>query len=211
MTTITMADVFKVMEEHQFDRNAALFKQLYTANGFEDSDMYQSYIQFVRDNTETWYRKTVPSFRSESSASKQKTIMNNLMNPAKYPSLACLVSEADKTVISSRMFSTLKSLVDKGHFTPRPRKVDRKSVKSSDDSDDDTCCSIEEGSSDEGCSNHQATDYDVLSGPPVHKQVRALEAQLAQSKRMMLHLLDCFPEEQCNMKSFTKMLIETFL
>lgn len=176
---------------------ANVFQQLYMLHGYADDSPFVDYAAYVRGSTREWYLNTLPSYKSESSASKLKTLMNNLINPSKFPQVAALLPEEERVHLGSRMSQVLRELVTEGHFKPRPK---RRAAPSDDYDDVSVEPQTEDGGDDRVGGNmvQAASDADVMA------------KKLSLAKQMILQLLEgATPDD--NLKSFAKTLVETFL
>ena len=189
-----LAEVYQGILEH--DKKAAgTFKDMYTLHGYADNDPFTRYVLFIRDNTKEWYMNTLPTYKSESSASKLKTIINNILNPGKYGEIAGLVEEADRVLVSSKLAQTLKDLVADGHFKAKPkRRVHQPAI----DDDVNEIYSIETGSTVSAEALPYCDGHDDLA------------RKLAIAKRMLLMILESATPDE-NLKQISKLLVETFL
>jgi hypothetical protein len=192
---MNLSEACSKLAEHDV-KTASLLEELYTLQGFGEEDSFITYISYVKDNTKEWYKKTLPSFKSESSASKLKTLVNNMLNPVKYNNaLACLVTEADRVLVSARLTQTLKELVSEGHFKARPKRAQVET----EDSDDDV--SVEPSSEDGSM---------LISRQPPAVESVDLANKLAIAKRLLLVILDATPPDE-SIKAIARNLVETFL
>lgn len=179
---------------------ANTFQQLYRLHGFSDEGAFVDYVAYVRGSTRDWYLNTLPSYKSESSASKLKTMINNLMNPSKFPEVAALVPEEERVHVGSRLSSVLRELVTEGHFTARPK---RRAGGGRADTDSDSELSFEPRS--DGDESESEVGRGAGEGHGM-----TTEEKLAMAKQMLLQLLESAPPDE-SLKHFAKTMVETFL
>lgn len=149
----TLVDVYNAMlaKEGEREDNKKMFKELYSRR-FMDADLFTVYIDFILQNTREWYADAPESYRSETSVARLKSVINNLLNETKYPSIACLVDEDKRQEVRKAMRVTLKKLVEEGNLRPKKsRAVSLVEGVSVEDSTSDADCERhggEEGSED---------------------------------------------------------------
>ncbi len=197
---LTLADVCKAMTDNPGEREDArkMFKDMYSKR-FGDDAPLADYLDFIVGDCESWYKDAPATFKSETSVSRLKSMMNNLLNEAKYPVVASSVPLERRTAVRVAMRESLKVLVASGYF--RPRKG-RRSVEAVDAS--------VEGSSSSGGDVADLPD-DLLCDSGGENRLRVennrLKRMLSDTKEMVLQLVEV-ADINNSWKPFITMLIE---
>lgn len=117
---LSLADVCQAMAENPGEREDTrkMFKDMYSKR-FGDDAMFDDYLAFIVGDCESWYKDAPATYKSETSVSRLKSMMNNLLNEAKYPAVASSVPVERRTAVRAAMRDNLKALVASGYFRPR--------------------------------------------------------------------------------------------
>lgn len=138
MAALTLADVRQAMANKAGEREDSkkMFKDMYSKH-FEDTTLFSDYLTYIANDCDSWYRDAPSSYKSETSVSRLKSMINNLLNDTKYPEVASCISVEQRKAVRAAMRDTLRTLVTSGVFKPRKGKRDVVSAESSESTSDD--------------------------------------------------------------------------
>jgi hypothetical protein len=100
------------------DDTRKMFKDMYSKR-FGDDAAFADYLDFIVSDCESWYKDAPATYKSETSVSRLKSMINNLLNEVKYPAVASSVPVEKRATVRVAMRESLKTLVVSGYFKPR--------------------------------------------------------------------------------------------
>jgi hypothetical protein len=179
------------------DDTRKMFKDMYSKR-FGDETTFADYLDFIVGDCESWYKDAPATYKSETSVSRLKSMMNNLLNEAKYPAVASNVPGDRRAAVRVAMRDNLKALVASGYF--RPRKGRRAALAAD--------VSVESSSSSGGDVADLPDDLlcDV-GGNDLRVENIKLKKMLSETKEIVIQLVEA-ADINNSWKPFIKMLIE---
>ncbi len=197
---LTLADVCKAMADNPGEREDTrkMFKDMYSKR-FEDDTGFDDYLSFIVGDCESWYKDAPATYKSETSVSRLKSMMNNLLNEAKYPVIATSVPVDRRTAVRVAMRDKLKTLVASGYFRPRKGRRGAEAADASVESSSSSAGDVEDLPEDLLCAGGGANDLRV-------ENIK-LKKMLSETKEIVIQLVEV-ADINNSWKPFIKMLIE---